>query len=348
MDVLSSPKPAETGEAEAKESPLLPKSFRRAAVRGTNKWNLPRSFVGFRAADPSLSIRGAAPKCLVVSETDPHTWYMAKSAEKWGVQETLTELFISRLGERLGFPVAHSGAARVDGELRFVSRSFLGHDEKLVHGSVLIESFFGDTDLDNIGKNPWDEQRTYDIDLIDELLHQVCGEDYPVVIQGMVEMLIFDTLIGSNDRHMQNWGIITTATAPQRFRFSPIFDSARALLWDYDEKRLEKLRFHGDNAIRGYANRARPKIGCATFGKAVNHFNLLAYLLKKYGSSALIATKVSPDKVRVASEVLQEYPFRSKFTQVRKEMLRRVLHVRSEWIADALAKKRGEHLCQRL
>lgn len=259
---------------------VLPTRFRRAAVRGNRDWGLPRSFVGFHAADATLSVRGAAPKCILVSDEDPQLWYMAKASEKWGRQETYTELLISQLGERLGFPMAHHGIARIDGEVRFVSRSFLGPGETLVHGSIMLESFF-EYDVSKVGKNSWDEQRTYDIDILDELIKHFCGEDAPSVLQGLIQMLIFDTLIGSNDRHMQNWGVITTATEPRAYRFAPLFDSARALLWDYDESRLEKLNRNRD-AMEGYANRARPKIGCAKFGKAVNHFKLCHYLIDKY------------------------------------------------------------------
>lgn len=321
----------------------LPTRFRRAAVRGSRNWGLPRSFVGFRAADPSLSVRGAAPKCILVNEADPHIWFMAKAAEMWGVQEIYTEFFISQLGERLGLPMAHSGIARIDGEIRFISRSFLGEGEKLVHGSIMLESFFS-YDLANVGKNPWDEQRTYDIDILDELIRHFCGKDASRVLQGLVEMLTFDALIGSNDRHMQNWGVITTATEPQAYRFAPIFDSARALLWDYDETRLQKLS-RNEHAIEGYANRARPKIGCAKFGRAVNHFELFRYLLGKYPAYCSAAiTRVTPEKAMAAGKIMREYPFRSVFTPLRQATITHILRIRAERLARIAAEEGEAHV----
>lgn len=319
--------------------PPLPTKFRRAAVRKTKNWGLPRSFIGFMAADPGvLSVRGAAPKCILVDEADHHVWFMAKASEMWGVQETYTEFFISQLGERLGFPMAHNGLARVDGEIRFISKSFLGTGEKLVHGSIMLESFFS-YDLANVGKNPWDEQRTYDIDILDELIRHFCGDDAERVLQGLVEMLIFDALIGSNDRHMQNWGVITTATEPQAYRFAPIFDSARALLWDYNENRLEKLS-RNKHAMEGYANRARPKIGCAKFGKTVNHFELFGYLIGKYRAySSDPITRVTPEKLTAASKIMREYPFRGVFTPLRQLTVTNILRIRAEQLAQIAAEK---------
>lgn len=330
--------PADTQEA-AKETALpaasLPVRFRRAAVRRQQNWELPRSFVGYKAADPSLSVRGAAPKCIVKNQDDSTLWYMAKGAEKWGRNETVTEFLISRIGARLGFQMAHHGLVRVDDELRFISKSFLAPGESLLHGSLLLEGFFA-CDLEAIGKNPWDEQRTFDIQIIDELLQRTCQDDYPHVIEGLIEMLVFDALIGSMDRHMQNWGLIVSTTEPRRYRFAPIFDSARALVWDYDEARLEKLNCPSHvTAITGYVNRARPKIGSATFGHAVNHFKLVEYLADKYSVPVERAiTKVTKEKISSALRIMREYPFRAVFSPLRRNTIAKILTLRSELLTS--------------
>lgn len=318
---------------------ILPSRFRRAAVRKRCTWHLPRSFAGFKAVDPSdLSVRGAAPKCMIVSNSDPHLWYMAKGSEKWGQQETYTEFFINQLGEALGFPMAHSGLVYVGDELRFVSKNFLVPEESLTHGSILLESFF-ECDLEKVGKNPWDEQRTYDIEMIDELLRNFCREEYPSVIKGFVEMLVFDGLIGSMDRHKQNWGIAVTTTTPRRYRFAPIFDSARALFWDYSEDRLQRISVN-EHAMLGYANRARPKIGCAKFGRTVNHFSLISYLREKFASETMAAySKVTVENVRKAAIMMKEYPFRSVFSPLRKRTILRILDIRAARIEAAIAQK---------
>lgn len=68
-------------------------------------------------------------------------------------------------------------------------------------------------------------------------------------------MLVFGAIIGCMDRHMQrNWGVVVTATTPRQYRFAPIFDSARALLWDYDDARLERLS-RNEHAVQGDTNR---------------------------------------------------------------------------------------------
>lgn len=317
----------------------LPTLIVRVAKKGRS-WEMPRRFSTFRAVSYELlSVRGAAPKCIVRSEQDPNDWYIAKSAESWGKIETLTELLNNLLGQRLGFPMAHAGLLRADGELRFASHNFLAHNETLIHGSVLFREVFND-DLDSVGKNNWDEQRTYDVELIHAVLHQACGAAAETLFERLVEMLVFDALIGSMDRHMQNWGVIATVSEPRTYRFAPIFDSARALLWDYEEAKLKAL-LANRMTLDGYINRSRPKIGCATLGRAVNHFGLITHLIARYPRPTRDALrKVEPKKVTEASKLVREFPFSRLFSSERKQIIKHVLAIRADILKQTASEGR--------
>lgn len=280
-------------------------------------------------AEIPLSVRGAAPKWIIQHKQDSNDWYMAKGAELFGAVETCTELFINQLGVGLKFPMAHSGLMRVDGELRFVSRNFLKPGERLTHGSLMLQDLFQD-DLESVGKNPWDEQRTFDIDLIREVMDWYCKDDCEAVMERLIELLVFDALTGSMDRHMQNWGIRVRNTEPISFAFAPIFDSARALLWNCDEAKLQQLLTNED-ALQGYVNRARPKIGCLKYRRALNHFELVRHLKNTHPQETGRAlTKVTPEKVMNAARIVQDYPFVRVFSRLRRKMLLKVLDIRSD------------------
>jgi hypothetical protein len=214
------------GPIVAEADPIaLPTRIVRVGRRGCT-WGISRRFSGFTAVShDQLSVRGAAPKCIIRCDSEPSEWYIAKAAEEWGEVETLTELLNNMLGQRLGFPMAHAGLLRADGQLRFASRNFQAANETLIHGSLLFRQVFDD-DLATVGKNPWDEQRTYDIELIADMLRQVCGAVADKLFERLIEMLVFDALIGSMDRHTQNWGLLATIEEPRSYRFAPIFDSA--------------------------------------------------------------------------------------------------------------------------
>jgi len=307
----------------------LPKSLVRVGRKG-QVWELPRRFSRYGGvSQEQLSVRGAAPKFILRSHDDPNDWYIVKEAEKWGPVETLSELLNNMLGRELGFPMAHAGVLRADGVLCFASHNFQMPGETLIHGSLLLEETFG-ADLDGVGKKKWDEQRTYDLDLIVEMLRTRCGEAAEGIFFKLLEMIVFDALIGSMDRHLQNWGLLASVEEPRTYRFSPIFDSARALLWNCDEDKLKMLETQ-QGALDAYINRARPIMGCVSTGKAVNHFELVQHLAKKYpqpiGNALAL---VHPKPVGTATRILREFPFATGFTKARRRLITKVLVRRAE------------------
>jgi hypothetical protein len=316
---------------EIEDPRLLPAKFVRIGRRGKT-WNLPRRFCGYKAVSTEqLSVRGAAPKFILRANGDTHDWYIVKSAEKWGATETLSELLNNVLGMQLGFPMAPAGILRADRKLHFASKNFQRENETLIHGSLLFEEIFEDQ-LDGVGKKRWDEQRTFDLDLIKEMLDARCGDDGGKIFSDLLQMMIFDALIGSMDRHMQNWGLIATVGEPRVYRFSPIFDSARALLWNCDESKLELLETNR-SAFDAYINRAQPIMGCASTGKAVNHFELVDHLLMRYPEPVGIALeRIRPEKVQRAARVVREFPFTQFFTRRRRTLITKVLTRRAEML----------------
>jgi hypothetical protein len=317
---------------------VLPSEIVRVAKAGRT-WGMRRRFDGYAAvSQDQLSVRGAAPKFIVRSLSDPSDWYIVKAAESWGAVESLTELLNNMLGKRLGFPMAHAGLLRADGELRFASHNFQAEGETLIHGSVLFREVFED-DLDGVGKKKWDEQRTYDLVLIRDVLERVCGEHAERLFAKLIEMLVFDALIGSMDRHMQNWGVLATVTEPRTYRFAPIFDSARALLWNCDEAKLNKLA-NDQRALEGYITRSHPKIGKASLGRPVNHFELIQHLIDDYpGPTREALDRVKSNLVRTAARVVREFPFNRAFSAVRKSLITKVLAMRADKLATIAGRK---------
>ncbi len=95
-------------------------------------------------------------------------------------------------------------------------------------------------------------------------------------IRFLSKYFLFDALIGNNDRHFYNWGIIRDVQGKKKPVFSPIYDTARGLFWnDHDDKLKEiyndKTRL--DSFIRKYSDTSSPKIGWDGY-KRLNHFEL--------------------------------------------------------------------------
>lgn len=90
-------------------------------------------------------------------------------------------------------------------------------------------------------------------------------------------MLLFDALVGNNDRHFYNWGVIRHIESKHEPYFSPIYDTARGLFWNEPEKKIvalynDKKRF--DTYLSKYCKNSRPKVGWEGVNN-INHFQLV-------------------------------------------------------------------------
>jgi HipA-like C-terminal domain len=260
-----------------------PKKLRRAAIHGFT-WGLSRTLLGYEA-ERDTGIQGKAPKWVIRGPNGPDDFFIAKFGKKNGRVEVLTELLNNRLGELLGFEMAHSGIVRCDEFLYFITRNFR-KNEALIHGSLLVAETFAvnPSVLDQVQAV---EQEFYSIDFIRDTILMYCDVQGEAVFQSFINMLVFDALIGSQDRHSMNWGVLRpeiTTDGASAYRLAPLFDSARALLWDLPEGKLLLLDNDHD-AIERYVIKSKPCIGPLRDHPKVNHcnhFDFIAHLREKY------------------------------------------------------------------
>jgi hypothetical protein len=323
----------------------LPTVFHRIARRGVN-WELPRNFRKYKAsAEHEMSIGGAATKCFLSIGGAREGAYIAKFAHKNGEIETYTELLNNQFGKALGFEMAHSGVATLDGVLHFLSRSFLKPGEQLIHGSLMVEQL-GLAKRDEIEKikTVHQQQGTYDIDFVAMVIREFCGSAYESVFSKFIEMLVFDALIGSMDRHPRNWGVIRTATKSVSFSFAPIYDSARALLWDVNDDKIRSF-LENESEMERYIGRSSPRIGLPAFvqgDRRCNHFQLLEYLCDNNKDLVFNAIDmISPSVVGVIRGLLYTWPFKNIFKIPRKQAIIKLIEIRYGRL-KAIAAKGGE------
>jgi hypothetical protein len=350
--------PTSSSDARFAAGIVIPTRFRRIGQAG-RKWDLPRSLPGY-FADPDRQVLGASTK-YVVRKTDPKAaQYLIKYAQKHGKRETLTEFFINQLGTALGLKMAHSGLLLADRVPTFVTRIFTGEDETLTHGSLMIEDCFKQAEavdsreLDAIPKQT--EQSFYTIDFVTEVLQRFCEGDFGEVFPPFIEMLVFDALTGSMDRHAQNWGVLGTVVKPFRYRFAPIFDSARALLWSLSEEQISEL---GPDLgvdepatekslvpLLRHIDRARPCIGPLRNHPKVNkcnHFEFIDTLIRLYPIPVSKAIrKVSNGLGDKSARLMRSFPFRMGFTGRRKRLILRILNIRMQRLENILLRSIAE------
>lgn len=170
------------------------------------------------------------------------------------------EFLASKVGAKLGFQTVEVELAINKGSIGTISKNFRTKMEDFYEGGDLFLSRFGDFDRYSL--------KYYELPHILEILSA-----YDNLEKDFVSVPVFDALIANNDRHCDNWGILS---GPEGYRMAPIYDNGSSL--GFNELDDKKKRMLADNfMMEGFCNRGRPSIGLP-HKERPKHFELLSFL----------------------------------------------------------------------
>jgi hypothetical protein len=99
------------------------------------------------------------------------------------------------------------------------------------------------------------------------------GKHSQEIMEAFVRMLIFDAIVGNNDRHFYNWGVVTDLHGKKPPIFAPVYDTARGLFWHFSEQKVNN-QYRNQTALNKYIVNSKPKTGWQ--GEPdINHFQLV-------------------------------------------------------------------------
>jgi hypothetical protein len=305
-----------------------------------------------------VSISGEAPKDFIrvyeygrtTRKSKPKTWtpYIAKYAEKWYPNESITEHLLNRLGFAFGLNVAASRLV-VDeqfGRLRFLSEYFLRSGEKLEHGAEIFAGYLSaDTGLvDEIEKDRKTVRDLFTFQFAESAMQHRFGhgDECTKLIFDLVRMLCFDAITGNNDRHTYNWGIIRDLSGKRAPCFAPIYDTARGLLWNEHEDNL--ARFQGNEGavkLKKYIQESKPRIGWEG-EKGPNHFELAGLLYQTRPEFRSVFDEIlTPEREQAANELLKK-EFEKLFSVTRYDLIKNCLNLRIQRLTDIITQIKKE------
>jgi hypothetical protein len=242
----------------------------------------------------NIPLDGDAPKQFIrvykytidssIRRSNPKTWipYIAKTAEKWYPHESVIEYMINQIGEQLGLNMNETALTVINGQLRFLSRFFLKKNETLVHGAEICGEYLDDMEMAAEIANEKNTSRAlFTFEFIQSAINFKFGEHGKQIVNELVKMITFDALVGNNDRHFYNWAVIMNTKKVSIIpRLSPLYDSARGLLWNISDEWIVKhlaLMNQNGQKVRKYIEDACPRISIDE-DRNVNHFGLIGYL----------------------------------------------------------------------
>ena len=272
----------------------------------------------------------------------PHKWpaHIAKVGHKWYPNESITEHLLTRIGQLLGLSMAKSSLRSAHGEIRFLSQYFLGPNQNLVHGSEIFGGYLEDEEFVKEVEQVGADRDFFTFQFVDEAIRSEFPDQASSILKAYARMLAFDAIVGNNDRHHYNWGVVVHPHADHTSYFSPVYDSARGLFWNDPEEKLQGIEQDPDPKrlaayLDGYIKRSRPKTGWEGENN-LNHISLISNIYQAYPDlRPTLVNLCHPQLVQKVRDVLDS-EFSPLMSALRRRMILRCLQRRLELLSDAL------------
>jgi hypothetical protein len=293
-----------------------------------------------------FSVGGDAPKDFIAvyvhgrgKKAQMSKWprYIAKVGHKFYPNESITEHLLTRVGEILGLKMASSRLMWVRGQLRFLSEYFLKPDESLLHGAEIFAGYLADKKFVEEVEHQRLERDIFTFQVVEDAVMTRFLDHADAIMHGFVSLLGYDTIVGNNDRHHFNWGVITQIAGKRPPRFSPVFDTARGLFWNTDEESLLKQEGRIDDFLDNYTRKCYPMLGWEGFNMP-NHFDVIQKIAQQFPSYRRTLNALAmldlPEKV----EAILDTEFDGLFSSRRKKFIVACLRKRLEQYLDVITK----------
>lgn len=294
---------------------------------------------------PYFNTGGTRDKSVYESPEDYQLYYFKTSLKKEAKDYTYefwSEIIASEIGSYLGFDVLHYDVAYHDGALGCLSRSMIEPNV-----SQLFEGYKW-LSVDIPGYDTEDKE-AYTFQLIEKMMNNRFPNSG--FVEKLISTIIFDSIIGNEDRHQENWGIIvsqkrvartkgfrkTVYLVQTKFDYSPIYDSGSSLGRELLEEKVNRM-LKDNNELEAYIRRGKSEIHWMGEKGKQQHLDLVSKISAS-GHSAFVKKEI--ERIRgifIESKVaeiinnidncLPEELSDKKIPKKRKELLIKLVNLR--------------------
>jgi len=126
-----------------------------------------------------------------------------------------------------------------------------------------------------LNKNKSERKKYYTVSNIKVVLDEIDSN----LFKDFIKIMIFDALIGEQDRHEENWGIIERQG---KYYISPLYDNGDSLLREFKNIQNAEKYYYGIKDFDAYINRSKTIIYKEDNENQYKHFELIKYLYDNY------------------------------------------------------------------
>lgn len=280
------------------------------------------------------SSRGRRVKCWLEKIFDG-TIYIYKEPKElqkpkhFVTQEIWTEYIAYKIGTFLGLNIPEAIPAQYNlkniNTYGILIKSFITKEESLIEA----QDFFANTTLTH---------NLEDIKHILTLKGFTVGNSW----ENYKKMLIFDCLIGNNDRHDENWGFCFNGKT-KNVKLSPIYDNASCLASGYDEDKVLELLSNEEKCNKYiYGPKSRPpNLYLSKEDKnRYNHYEIIQYLIENENDMKnLIDQLLEKNYIDFVDDIIKkiqqlDLPKDYQISDNRRNVILKILHKRREKLKE--------------
>lgn len=238
--------------------------------------------------------------------------------------EIWTEIIAYYVGIELGLDIPAISPARCGDDYGVLVENFLEeYHEVLFEAKVFLSQY--------------DVELMHNIDLIKDYLLFLTVDFW----NEFKIMLIFDCLIGNNDRHDENWGVCVDDN--EELRFAPYYDNASCLMKELNEQGI-KEHLNNEQKFNKYIKLSKPPnlYWDGNDPKHYTHYQFMQKLIEKEPETKQIIEEflqidyISPVKDIIKEIQALDVPPELKISDNRAKAIIKILEARKEKMRELL------------
>ena len=218
----------------------------------------------FKFLETVTNTKGSRVKKIVIDKNGNKAFFKYEG-EQYLTSEVCSERMSYEIAKILGYDCAKIEFAKdLEGNLGILNYLFvdINNNEHMDADSYL-----------NIKEK--ERSKYYTISNIKKTLDELDEK----LFNDFIKIMVFDALIGEQDRHEENWGIEKIGN---EYKISPLYDNGCSLIRNFkDEKYAEKF-YNGSKDFNAYINRSKVNVYKEDNCSQYKHFELIKYLNEQY------------------------------------------------------------------